>query len=226
MTKRAMQLMPDPEVAEALGDFTVLGALLLDLHVSGSPEELIARMRETESRIRHDAQIEQVKDDEAFRAYRDFFWRTGVDPTKTRPASEALTRRILRGRGLPLINSFVDALNVASVETKVPFAAFDADRLAGPLSLRFARPLETILPIGHSEHMVLAGKEIVISDGEKLVAIYPHRDSDETKISSGTRSAVVLSCGVPGISFEMVRESLHTCSEEVLRYCGGRVSEE
>jgi DNA/RNA-binding domain of Phe-tRNA-synthetase-like protein len=41
--------------------------------------------------------LEQVKDEPLFRAYRDFFWSVGVDPTKTRPASEALIRRILAG---------------------------------------------------------------------------------------------------------------------------------
>src|SRR5579872_5639027 len=52
--------------------------------------------------------LEKVKDQAIFRAYRDFFWGVGVDPTKTRPAAEALTRRILSARDLPQINTLVD----------------------------------------------------------------------------------------------------------------------
>ncbi|MDH7492240.1 MAG: hypothetical protein QHG97_07560, partial [Methanolinea sp.] len=36
--------------------------------------------------IRSRYTLEHVKDDPLFRGYRDFFWRVGVDPTKTRPA--------------------------------------------------------------------------------------------------------------------------------------------
>ena len=68
---------------------------------------------------------EQIRDQIIFRAYRDFFWRVGIDPTKTRPASEALTRRIVAGKSLPTINTLVDSYNLASVETFVAIAAFD-----------------------------------------------------------------------------------------------------
>jgi len=42
-----------------------------------------------------------------FRAYRDFFWRAGIDPTKNRPAAEALIRRVLGGKAIPNINTLV-----------------------------------------------------------------------------------------------------------------------
>ena len=38
--------------------------------------------------------LEELRENPIFRAYRDFFWKVKVDPTKTRPASEALLRRI------------------------------------------------------------------------------------------------------------------------------------
>ncbi len=208
-----------------MGEFSVLGARLVGLEVSASSQDLIAYMRGVEQEIRSSTQIDDLKDDPTFRAYRDFFWRTGIDPTKTRPASEALTRRILRGRELPSINSFVDALNIASVNTKVPFAAFDNDLLVGKLKLRFASPGESILPIGHREPIHLEAKEIVISDDRRLVAVYPHRDSDETKITNSTTTALVLSCGVPGVGFRRIRESLERCCETITRFCGGAVED-
>lgn len=217
-----MQLNPDGSIVEKLGDFVVVGTNIEGVKVSPSPPELIRYMRETEKAIRESIKIHELKEDPIFRAYRDFFWRIRIDPTKTRPASEALTRRILNGRELPQINSFVDALNIASVETKTPFAAFDANLLAGSLRLRYAEPGEIILPIGHKEPVSMKGKEIVISDGEKLVAVYPHRDSDETKITMSTKDAMILSCGVPGVDFNQIRESLDSCCGTVIRFCGGK----
>ena len=44
-----------------------------------------------ETRVRRPG-LDALKDEPLIRAYRDFYWRVGVDPTKTRPAGEALTR--------------------------------------------------------------------------------------------------------------------------------------
>jgi len=218
-----MQLDPDKHVVEKIGNFAILGARLFGLTVVKSTSDLVEKMRIMEAEVRKTNDIEQLRNISVFRSYRDFFWATGIDPTKTRPASEALTRRILRGRQLPQINSFVDALNMSSVRTRVPFAAFDSDLLEGQLELRFAVPGECIRPIGHDESINLEGNEIVISDSSKLVAVYPHRDSDETKITGETKNAIVLSCGVPGVDLPMLRDALDDCCKTVLTFCGGIV---
>ncbi|MEM1944718.1 MAG: phenylalanine--tRNA ligase beta subunit-related protein [Nitrososphaerota archaeon] len=82
------------------------------------------------------------------RAYRDFFWRMAIDPTKTRPSAEALLRRVLQGREFPRVNTLVDVYNVVSMKNIVPIAAFDADRLVGDLVMRFARKGEKFSGIG------------------------------------------------------------------------------
>ena len=136
-------------------------------------------IREIQSRY----SLDTVKDDPMFRAYRDFFWSVGVDPTKTRPASEALVRRVLSGGKLPRINTAVDAYNLASVRSGIPIAAFDADTLAGDLTLRFAREGECFLGIGMERPVVLQKNQIVMTDAEQIIAIYPYRDSDKTKVT-------------------------------------------
>lgn len=73
--------------------------------------------------------LETLKDVPAFRAYRDFFWRVGIDPTKIRPAAEALIRRMLADKPIPSINTLVDAYNLASIRTGVALAAFDQSKL-------------------------------------------------------------------------------------------------
>ena len=55
----------------------------------------------------------------------------GLDPTKTRPSSEALLRRVRRGDTLPRVNTIVDLCNWCSVETQLAFGVYDRDRLVG-----------------------------------------------------------------------------------------------
>jgi DNA/RNA-binding domain of Phe-tRNA-synthetase-like protein len=146
--------------------------------------------------------LDRLKENPTFRAYRDFFWKLGIDPTKIRPASEALIRRILRGNSLPKINTFVDAYNLASISTAIPFGAFDLDKMRGTLTMREALKDEKFLGIGMENPINLTGGEVVIQDEERLIAIYPYRDADYSKVSSSTRNVFLMVCGVPGISNE------------------------
>ena len=165
--------------------------------------------------------LDELKEHPVFRAYRDFFWRMGVDPTKTRPAAEALIRRVLRGRPLPRINTLVDAYNLASIETAIPLAAFDEDGLAGELLMREAVSGEEFIGIGMERPVVLKGGEPVVEDGEKLIAIYPHRDADACKITPDTTNTLMLICGVPNVDIETLERAGRVAVEFVTRFCGG-----
>ena len=70
----------------------------------------------------------------------------------------------------------------------------------------------------------LEGGEIVISDAEKLVAIYPHRDAEETKVTEETRNALLLVCGVPGIEEKILFEAEKVAVDYMVKFCGGRGS--
>lgn len=83
-----------------------------------------------EEELRSSYSIDEVKDVRTIRLQRDFFWRMGVDPTKVRPASKALLRRIVLNKGLPRVSPIVDAYNLASVKTLLTFSAFDLKRIS------------------------------------------------------------------------------------------------
>src|SRR2546427_7160800 len=165
--------------------------------------------------------LETLKDEPRLRAYRDFFWRVGVDPTKVRPAAEALLRRVIQGKPFPRINALVDGYNLASAETRIALAAFDIANLRGDLRMRRSRPGETFLGIGMEAPVTLAGVEVVCEDADRLVAIYPYRDADASKVTPATRDVRVLACGVPGIFHEALREAAAVAANTVMRFCGG-----
>ncbi len=165
--------------------------------------------------------IDDLKDNQVFRAYRDFFWKVKVDPTKTRPASEALVRRILRGNPLPTINTLVDAYNLASVTTTIPFGAFDTDKMRGTPIMREAKPGEEFLGIGMEKSLKLSGGEVVINDDDRLIAVYPYRDADFSKVTTSTHNLMLLTCGVPGISNSELAKAEEICVDYIRRFCGG-----
>ncbi|MDA4134508.1 MAG: phenylalanine--tRNA ligase beta subunit-related protein [Thaumarchaeota archaeon] len=194
------------------------------LTVKGSDPELESFKLEVQGRVRErTASLDEVKNQPIFRAYRDFFWRVGIDPTKLRPAGEALTRRILAGRDLPRINTLVDAYNLVSVETSIAIAAFDAAKVTeGELVMRKSVVGEPFHGIGMASPDSLSGSEIVIEDirSGKLIAVYPYRDSDETKVNERTEGVLFMMCGVPGIDDRALEAASRLTREYVGRFCG------
>ncbi|MEM3421517.1 MAG: phenylalanine--tRNA ligase beta subunit-related protein [Candidatus Hadarchaeum sp.] len=216
-----MKITIQPLLLQRFPGLQVLLRRLTGLRVERESDQLQLFKEKIAEEIKRKYRLETVKDEPVFRAYRDFFWRAGIDPTKTRPAAEALIRRILAGKPLPTINTLVDSYNLASMQTGVALGAFDAGKLRGDLTLRLANKGEKFLGIGMDLPIVLNGVELVVSDEEKLIAIYPHRDSEETKVTLETRDLCLLICGAPGMEEQKLVEAAETAVEYITRFCGG-----
>lgn len=65
----------------------------------------------------------------AFSPARRMYHACGIDPSKVRPSSEALVRRVLQGKGLARVNTAVDAANLASLSILRPVGLYDADKI-------------------------------------------------------------------------------------------------
>jgi len=115
--------------------------------------------------------------------YRSF----GVDPTKTRPSSEALLRRVLRGDPLPRINSLVDVANVMSLAAQVPVGLYDLGRIEGPLTIRRGAQGESYEGI-RKDRVSVAGR-ICVADARGPFGS-PTADSARTMITTDTEHAL------------------------------------
>lgn len=209
------------EVRKEFPALRVVDSRIDDVLVLQSSLELENFKNRIQGQVRSVYSLQGLKDDNVVRKYRDFFWRIGIDPTKIRPASEALIRRVLQGRALPRINTAVDAYNLASMKENIAIGSFDLEKLLLPLEMRFAVSGEEFLGIGMERPKVLSGKEIVISDSERLVAIYPYRDADFSKVTTETEHILSISCGVPGIELQRLSDAAKTTIEYITRFCGG-----
>ncbi|MEM0017827.1 MAG: phenylalanine--tRNA ligase beta subunit-related protein [Candidatus Korarchaeum sp.] len=201
--------------AEELGIFVAHG-IVKGVKISRSSDVL----ERSAGEVRKLYDLEKLKDHPVARAYRDFYWRIGIDPTKVRPSGEALVRRILRGEKLPSVNSVVDSGNAASALTLVPIGLYDMSRIAGRLELRLAKPGEVFHPIGGGERK-LRGGEPVLADELGPIFLYPHRDCERTKIRDDTRDVLVVAAGVPNVERATVRRALNLALELIRETSGG-----
>ncbi|MEM2111980.1 MAG: phenylalanine--tRNA ligase beta subunit-related protein [Candidatus Bathyarchaeia archaeon] len=218
---KATSLDIDSKVKARFPDLQVLVSAVKNVTVKKMDPRLEAFKEKIIKEVRKNYKIESLKDEPILRAYRDFFWEIKVDPTKNRPAAEALIRRLVNGNPLPCINTLVDAYNLASIKTEIAIAAFDEDKILGNLIMRFSEKDEKFLGIGMRKPLSLRGDEIVISDEEKIVAIYPYRDAEASKITEATANIILLFCGVPGISQDKLYEALVVTCDFIKMFCGG-----
>ncbi len=218
-----MELSIDPSLQSRFPGLAALITTIKGVTVQEHADGIAEFRRQVVAEIKSKYVLDQLKDDPLFRSYRDFFWRAGIDPTKTRPASEALIRRILADKPIPSINSLVDSYNLASIKTGIPLAAFDQDKLQGALVMRSSGAGETFLGIGMAAPMNLQGGEIVVSDEAKLIAVYPHRDADSSKITEQSRNVLLMTCGCPGVPRTRLEASEREAVQIVTRFCGGAV---
>jgi DNA/RNA-binding domain of Phe-tRNA-synthetase-like protein len=115
--------------------------------------------------------------------------RVGLDPTKTRPSSEALLRRVRKGDALPRINSLVDVINWCSLETRVPFGLYDLARIEGDVTLRLGRDGEAYGGI-RKDTVHVAGR-LTLADAAGPFG-NPTSDSARTMVTPATTSALVV----------------------------------
>ncbi|NON61884.1 B3/4 domain-containing protein [Acidianus sp. RZ1] len=168
---------------------------------------------------------ERLKENPVVRAYRDFYWRIGIDPTKTRPAGEALRRRIERNGKLPRINDIVDAGNIASSSTLIPIGIYDIAKVKGEPSIVLSKGGEIFYPIGKDKPETLRPGIPIMIDEEKVMHIYPHRDSRITSVEESTRDVLIVGAGVPGVDKEIIKNAVEVTTSLILKLGGKQVHE-
>src|SRR5215470_9838383 len=122
-------------------------------------------------------------------AVRTMYKRVGIDPTKTRPSSEALLRRVKKGDTLPRINSMVDVCNWCSFEFQLPYGLYDAAHIDGDVMLRIGREGESYPGI-RKDDVHVEGR-IALADVTGPFG-NPTSDSARTMVTTATTRALLV----------------------------------
>ena len=156
-----------------------------------------------------------VKELSGIAATRRVYRACGKDPSRYRPASEALIRRQLQGKALYQIDTLVDLVNLASIAYGNSIGGFDADKMVGDtLTLGIGREGEPYEGIGRGM-INIAG--LPVYRDEKGGVGTPTSDNERTKITLETTHLMVLINGYDGDESH-VRENAEYIQQLLRKY--------
>lgn len=149
-----------------------------------------------EKEYRQTYTTDSLKEHPAILATRQIYKRCGKDPSRYRPSSEALIRRMLKGHELYQINTAVDLINLASIRFGYSIGGFDADKIQGnQLILGIGKAEEPYEGIGRGP-LNIEGLP-VYRDREGGIGT-PTSDHERTKLSTTTENILALVNGYDG----------------------------
>ena len=208
------------QVSASLEERVRIGVVILrSLSIGEQHPELTQAIKGTAEELSKTMEHRRPSSLAAVNRTRRLYHQIGLDPTKQRPSSEKLLRRVLRGRPFPRINDFVDAMNLVSLRLQFPLGLYDWDRLVPPILVRTGSPDETYQGLA-GEQVRLDGK-IVLVDGEGPFG-NPTQDSERSRIHQGTVRAMVTVFGPSDTPRKELEEGLQEVVEAAVQFCDGQ----
>jgi DNA/RNA-binding domain of Phe-tRNA-synthetase-like protein len=199
-------------LAESLRQIVRPGVLVFEgVTVVEREPRLDLVLAEAEALARHTPPAER----EAVRA---MYRRVGLDPTRRRPSSEALLRRVARGEPLPRINSLVDICNWCSLELQLPYGLYDADRIDGEVVLRLGGRGEEYP--GIRKDVVHVGDRLTLADRLGPFG-NPSSDSLRTMVTPETTRVMAVIFAPHALARDAVLAAVDLTSARIRDYAGG-----
>ncbi len=150
---------------------------------------------------------------EARNLYKSF----GMDPSRHRPSSEALLRRVLKGKDLYRISNVVDSCNLASLDFLLPVGMYDLAKITGDVVLRTGRDGEQYPGIRKGD-VHLAGRLGLFDETGPFGS--PTSDSARTCTSADTTTLLAVIMATASASRLGMEDNLSTFSNYFQVFCG------
>ena len=203
-------------VAPGLDAIVRLGALVVDeVRNAARDPRLDGPLAAAEAAVR-------AHPPEESQAVRAMYRRIGLDPTKTRPSSEALLRRVRRGDRLPRITTLVDVCNWCSLEFQLPYGLYDVAAVRPPVTLR--RGAEGESYPGIRKDVVNVGGRLTLADADGPFG-NPTSDSARTRVTEDTRGVLAVIFAPAETPRARVETVLAITAGRILEFGGGRETE-
>ena len=192
-------------------------ALIQNVHISTNrnPFDQTAGLARTYHQRYADTEVHQIQ---GIQQARRFFRALGIDPTRRRPASEALLQRALKQKALPKINTAVDVGNWCALDFLLPTCVYDFSKIKGIIRIREGAENETYKALNNRE-IHAQGRYILADDDGPFGS--PITDSQRTCVSPHTRNVLLGIWGPDDIAPEYLLQQLDLFSRRIIEYCGG-----
>ncbi|GED34049.1 tRNA-binding protein [Brevibacillus centrosporus] len=216
-----MKVQLDATVSERLPRLS-LGILHYSgASVSDSPKMLQGRINYFVEGLRLEHDVSKLTEIEGIREWRAAFKQAGIDPSRYRPSSEALLRRLLQGNAFFWINSAVDINNFFSVHHALPFGIYDQDQLVGDVVFRIGRA-DDIYEGLNGREVNMEGKLLLADENGAFGS--PIVDSKRTSVTESSRNLMQVIFFHEQVSAQKQDEILGSVGRMFTEINGGEVT--
>jgi DNA/RNA-binding domain of Phe-tRNA-synthetase-like protein len=192
-----------------------------DLKVALVNAALAPLMDEICERKRREFTLDSLAEAEAVRGVRGMFREWDMDPSKYRPSSEALLRRVVQGKGLYRVSNVVDICNIGSIETGWPFGCYDRARISAPIELRHGLAGESYEGIG-KKMWHLEGRPVLADAPGPFGS--PISDSTRSMITESATSTLTVIYAPAQASSILLEATMQKLCERLAQFAGARAT--
>ena len=166
-----------------------LGIIQANVVVEDSTSALLNEIDIQIRTIREKISIEEVSSVPLIEQTKSAYRLLGKDPSRYRPSAEALTRRIVQGKGLYRVNNIVDLLNLVSIRSGYSIGGYDAHQISGNISLSKGSENEPYEAIGRG---FLNIHQLPVLRDSKGAFGSPTSDSQRTMVRESTQNFIMV----------------------------------
>jgi DNA/RNA-binding domain of Phe-tRNA-synthetase-like protein len=192
-----------------------------DVAVTLVNEDLARLMDESCERKRCEFTVETLAEAEPVRAVRTMFRAWGMDPSKYRPSSEALLRRVVQGKGLYRVSNAVDICNLGSIDNAWPYGCYDRARIEEPITFRHGAAGEKYEGIG-KQTWHLEGRPVLADPAGPFGS--PISDSTRSMITESARKIAAVIYAPAEAADASLEEAMNQLIERLEQYAGARAT--
>jgi DNA/RNA-binding domain of Phe-tRNA-synthetase-like protein len=192
-----------------------------ELHVVPVDMALAKLMDEVCDRKRREFTVESLAETQEVRLVRAMFREWDMDPSKYRPSSEALLRRVAQGKGLYRVSNVGDICNLGSIEVGLPFGCYDRSRIRAPIEFRHGTFGETYEGIG-KKMWHLEGRPVLADPDGPFGS--PISDSTRSMITESARDIQVIIYAPASTPETSIEKSLARLGERLTEFAGARAT--
>ncbi len=182
------EILISGEIRKALPEVR-LGCLNAVVRVEPSDSGLLMQIDKTCDHLKSLYSIEEVSKTDIITDTKTAYRKLGKDPSRYRPSAEALTRRVVQGKGLYRVNNIVDALNMISIKHGFSIGGYDLDTVNGRIELGIGKPDEPYEAIGRG---LLNIENLPVLRDQKGVFGSPTSDSMRTMVRVHTMNFLMI----------------------------------
>ncbi|KWW16581.1 hypothetical protein AS888_24460 [Peribacillus simplex] len=213
-----MEINISADLSNKIPGFKV-GIITYDnIEVGPSPQMVKGRLQLFQEALFFDLEEKELSDFSGIKEWRAIFKATGTNPSRYRPSVEALYRRVKKQNYLAPIHSAIDLNTFFSLLYEVPIGIYDADKLAGKISIKIGESADGY--VGLNGRLNSLDNMIASADHEGPFGS-PYVDSERTKVTEETKRALQIIYLQPKTPIEEARQLTKSLMDMFLEIHGG-----